>query len=412
MSFASLQLHPLILKALLECNYTAPFPVQSAAIPLILEHQDLMVSAQTGTGKTAAFMLPALQLLLQPRKVQGRGPRVLVLSPTRELAAQITAASAQYGKYLPKNQLACILGGMPYPRQIRSLSRTLDILVATPGRLIDHIKRGRLDFSSLELFVLDEADRMLDLGFIDDVRFIADSLPKKRQTLLFSATLGSDIARLAKRLLYNPKTISVLPTTENHLKISHQLHYVRDLIQKRRVLEVILNDPTATQVLVFTGTKRNADQLADRLQSIGHSVAALHGDMSQAQRNQAMDGARVGQVRVLVATDVAARGIDLPNISHVVNFDLPNSPEDYVHRTGRTGRAGASGTAISFATIKERLLVKRIERFTGQTMVATESPNFPPLPATVRSPERPRTRNSNHRQRRPQSRQTREAYSR
>ena len=324
-----------------------------------------MCSAPTGTGKTAAFVLPALQLLAKPAK-PGRGPRVLVLTPTRELALQVTTAVEKYSKFMPRVRTGTVLGGMPYPKQRRLLESPLDILVATPGRLIDFIDQGKVDFSRLELLVLDEADRMLDMGFIKPVERIAGATPAGRQTLLFSATLDGGIATLAKRLLKQPKLIACEATKAEYDNIEQRLHYVDDGGHKHRLLDHLLRDVDLTQAIVFTATKRGADRLAGKLNDSGHSAAALHGNMNQSQRNRTLDGMRRGNVRVLVATDVAARGIDVVSITHVINFDLPKVAEDYVHRIGRTGRAGASGIAISFAAPDDAQQLKQIERYTGR----------------------------------------------
>ncbi len=386
MSFENLNLHPLILKAVIDSGYTAPTPVQAQAIPELIAGHDIMASAQTGTGKTAAFMLPALHRLATPSKVHSRGPRVLVLTPTRELALQVSEAAAKYGKHLPRVRVVSILGGMPYPLQNKLLSQPVDILVATPGRLIDHIQRGRIDFSRLEMMVLDEADRMLDMGFIDDVERIASATPATRQTLLFSATLDSAIDRVAARLLKSPKRIQIATQQARLDNIEQRLHYVDDISHKNRLLDHLLRDITLKQAIVFTATKRDADMLADNLSAQGHEAAALHGDMNQRDRTRTLTKLRHGGLRVLVATDVAARGIDVVGITHVINFDLPKFAEDYVHRIGRTGRAGASGIAVSFASGKDGVNLKKIERFTGQRIdshvIPGLEPRFKPRPAT------------------------------
>ncbi len=382
-TFASLGLNPAILKAVEESGYTIPTPIQAEAIPAVMAGHDLMASAQTGTGKTAAFILPALNRIAEPSAVRSKGPRVLVLTPTRELAQQVSDAATKYGKNM-RLKVVSILGGMPYPLQNKLLSSPVDILVATPGRLIDHIERGRIDFSRLEMLVLDEADRMLDMGFIDDVERIAAATPATRQTLLFSATLDGVIGNLAQRLLKSPKRISVAATKARHEHIEQRLMYVDDMAHKNRLLDHLLRDTGLNQALVFTATKRDADSLADGLLAQGHSAAALHGDMSQRERNRTLLNLRRGQVRILVATDVAARGIDVAGISHVINFDLPKFAEDYVHRIGRTGRGGASGIAVSFASNRDALHLKKIERYTGQSIalhtVAGMEPKFKPRP--------------------------------
>lgn len=377
-SFENLNLHPAIIKAINELGYTQPTPIQQQAIPELIAGHDLMASAQTGTGKTAAFMLPALNRLATPAKIPGRGPRILVLTPTRELALQVSDATTKYGKYLSRVKVVSILGGMSYLLQNKLLSQHVDILVATPGRLIDHIQRGRIDFSRLEMLVLDEADRMLDMGFVQDVENIASFTPAHRQTLLFSATLDSTIDKIAARLLRSPKRIQVATQRAKLENIEQRLHYVDDLSHKNRLLEHLLRDQTLKQAIVFTATKRDADDLADDLAAQGHVVGALHGDMSQRERTRTLTKLRNGRLRILVATDVAARGIDVADITHVINFDLPKFAEDYVHRIGRTGRAGASGIAVSFASGKDSISLKRIERFTGQRITPSIIPGMEP----------------------------------
>ena len=383
-TFATLGLNPSILKAVEESGYTIPTPIQAEAIPTIMAGHDLMASAQTGTGKTAAFILPSLHRIAEPSAVRSKGPRVLVLTPTRELAQQVSDAATKYGKNM-RVKVVSILGGMPYPLQNKLLSSPVDILVATPGRLIDHIERGRIDFSRLEILIMDEADRMLDMGFIDDVERIAAATPATRQTLLFSATLDGVIGNLAQRLLKSPKRISVTSSKARHENIEQRLMYVDDMAHKNRLLDHLLRDVDLNQALVFTATKRDADSLADSLSAQGHAAAALHGDMNQRDRNRTLVNLRRGAVRVLVATDVAARGIDVAGITHVINFDLPKFAEDYVHRIGRTGRGGASGIAVSFASNRDALHLKKIEQFTGQRIdahtIAGMEPKFKPRPA-------------------------------
>jgi superfamily II DNA/RNA helicase len=383
-SFAALGLHPNLLNAIADAGYTTPTPIQAQAIPEALAGHDLMASAQTGTGKTAAFVLPALNRMMQPSAVRSKGPRMLVLTPTRELAQQVSDATNKYGKNM-RLKVVSILGGMPYPLQNKLLSGFVDILVATPGRLIDHIERGRIDFSRLEMLVLDEADRMLDMGFIDDVERIASATPATRQTLLFSATLDGVVGGLAQRLLKNPKRISIAAAKARHEHIEQRLMYVDDMAHKNRLLDHLLRDTELNQAVVFTATKRDADQLADELAAQGHAAAALHGDMNQRERNRTLLNLRRGNLRILVATDVAARGIDVSGITHVINFDLPKFAEDYVHRIGRTGRGGASGIAVSFASNRDAAHLKKIERYTGQSIAAHTipglEPKFKPRPA-------------------------------
>jgi superfamily II DNA/RNA helicase len=377
LSFASLNLDTALLRAIEESGYTTPTAIQAQAIPVITAGNDLMASAQTGTGKTAAFMLPALNLLATPHALKSRGPRILVLVPTRELAAQVNEAARKYGKFI-RARTVSIVGGMPYPLQNKLLSQPLDILVATPGRLLDHMERGRIDLSRLQMLILDEADRMLDMGFLPDVERICSQLTAERQTLLFSATLDGDIARIAKQILKNPKTIQVAGQKEKHANIEQRLHYVDDMTHKNKLLEHLLIAPDMNQAIIFTSTKRHADLLAEDLYAAGHKTAALHGDMTQGARNRTLTKLRQGDVKVLVATDVAARGIDVQGISHVINYDLPKFAEDYVHRIGRTGRAGASGIAISFASNMDRHILRKIEQFTGNRMEAAVVEGFEP----------------------------------
>jgi superfamily II DNA/RNA helicase len=367
LSFESLNLDNALLRAIEESGYTTPTAIQSQAIPVVTAGHDLMASAQTGTGKTAAFMLPALNLLATPHELKSRGPRILVLVPTRELATQVNEAARKYGKFI-RARTVSIVGGMPYPLQNKLLSQPLDILVATPGRLLDHMERGRIDLSRLQMLILDEADRMLDMGFLPDVERICEQLSAERQTLLFSATLDGDIARVAKQILKNPKTIQVAGQKEKHANIEQRLHYVDDMTHKNKLLEHLLIAPEVNQVIIFTSTKRHCDVLAEDLYAAGHKTAALHGDMTQGARNRTLTKLRQGDVKVLVATDVAARGIDINGISHVINYDLPKFAEDYVHRIGRTGRAGKTGIAISFASNMDRHILRKIEQFTGNRM--------------------------------------------
>ncbi len=376
MSFAELNLNPALVQALAAAGYTEPTPVQAQSIPVALTGFDLMVSAPTGTGKTAAFVLPALQRLALAPVKNGRGPRVLVLTPTRELATQVTAAVDKYCKFMRHMRTGTVLGGMPYPKQRRLLEQSLDVLVATPGRLIDFIDQGRVDFSRLELLILDEADRMLDMGFIEPVKRIAAKTPATRQTMLFSATLDGNIAKLGRELLRDPKLIEVAGKQEKHENIEQRLHVVDDGSHKHRLLDHLLRGECQTQAIVFTATKHGADRLADKLFHGGHEAAALHGNMNQSQRNRTLARLRSGAVRVLVATDVAARGIDVATITHVINYDLPKVAEDYVHRIGRTGRAGASGTAISFASSEDVRQLKQIERYIGQQIERMSVPGF------------------------------------
>lgn len=364
MSFEHLNLDEALLRAIKACGFTSPSDIQKQAIPVALEGHDLMASAQTGTGKTAAFVLPALHRLLNNPAKPGHGPRVLVLTPTRELATQVTASIRDLGRS-SRLRSATVVGGMPYPPQIKMLRQTIDLLVATPGRLIDHFENGRLDFSRLEMLVLDEADRMLDMGFVDDVERIAAALPENRQTLLFSATLEGEVRNVARRLLKDPKRIQIAGVKVSHNAIEQHLHQADDFRHKQALLAHHLAQKEVTQAVVFTATKRGADELSKRLREQGHHSDALHGDMSQGARRRTVERMRRGQCRILVATDVAARGIDIKGISHVFNFDLPMVAEDYIHRIGRTGRGGAKGVAVALVGPQDWDKLARIERLTG-----------------------------------------------
>lgn len=379
MSFSNLQLAAPILKAVNLCGYAAPTPVQAQAIPKALAGQDLIATAQTGTGKTAAFVMPALQRLSVPSTStkRSKGPRVLVLTPTRELANQVTEAVRIFGRFM-RIRSGAILGGMPYFEQQRLLSQPVDLIVATPGRLIDHMERGRIDFSRLELLVLDEADRMLDMGFSDAVDTIASATPPDRQTLMFTATMDNAMAKLAQRHLKDPVRVQIVGKKMTLEAIEQRLHAADDMQHKNRLLNHLIADSAMTRAIIFSGTKKNADQLARELTSRGHAAASLHGDMNQHARNRTIMNMRRGKVRLLVATDVAARGLDVTGITHVINYDLPKNAEDYVHRIGRTGRAGASGIAISFASSKEVDFLRQIERYIGQSIPQQIIPGLEP----------------------------------
>ena len=377
MTFTQFELAPQISQAIRECGYEKPTPVQSLAIPMALSGRDILASAQTGTGKTAAFVLPALQRLTQRSPLRGIGPRILVLTPTRELAKQITDAVRVYGRHM-RVRSGVILGGMPYREQLRLLSSPVDFIVATPGRLIDHLERGKINLSRVETLVLDEADRMLDMGFSEDVDKIAAACPTDRQTLMFSATMDKETSRLAARLLNNPERIEIAPEKITADHIEQRLHVADDLSHKHKLLRHLIDNQEVQKAIIFSATKRDTDSLAIELKAEGHSVAALHGDMTQGARNKTIEAMRRGKIRLLVATDVAARGLDVSGISHVINFDLPKAAEDYVHRIGRTGRAGASGIAISFASIKELSYLERIERYIGKPLPEEQIPGLEP----------------------------------
>ncbi len=384
MTFDTFSLDPQILKAVVKEGYTKPTKIQSDAIPEIQKGTDIRASAQTGTGKTAAFLLPILDKLVKSDRLKGHrnGPRVLVLVPTRELAVQITEQAQKYSQFLSQIKTVCISGGVSYQLHAKKLSKSYDVLVATPGRLVDYIERGKIDLSKIEVLVLDEADRMLDMGFTKSIEQIVAEIPEERQTLLFSATMHKNILALSDKLLQNPLTIKVHEDGEKHQNIQQKLHYVDNLSHKNRLLEHILNDQTVQTSIIFTATKKHAEQLQYELKDKGYRVAALHGDMNQGQRNRAIQRFKEGKVNVLVATDVAARGLHVEAITHVINFDLPRNIEDYVHRIGRTGRAEATGVALSFAAERDRSLVKRIESFIGQQIDVSEIAGLEPSPSS------------------------------
>jgi superfamily II DNA/RNA helicase len=367
LTFQDVGLDATLLRALDACGFTAPTEIQSKALPPALDGRDLLASAQTGTGKTAAFALPIIQRLLKKPVKRGHGPRALILTPTRELATQVTDVFTSLGKYAHIQQ-GTIVGGVSFGPQNRLLRSPLEVLVATPGRLIDHMDRGNIDFSRLEVLVLDEADRMLDMGFLKAVTQIIKATPSDRQTMLFSATLEGKILEVAKKYLRNPERVQLAAAKQRHESIDQWMHPVQDQSKKRAMLDHLLADPTMNQVVVFAGTKWRAKKLSTSLSKEGHSSAPLQGNMTQSARQRTMDQMRDGKVRILVATDVAARGLDVPGITHVINFDLPMTPEDYIHRIGRTGRNGASGIAISLVAPDERSKLGEIERLIGQSV--------------------------------------------
>jgi ATP-dependent RNA helicase RhlE len=342
-------------------NYLKPTPIQAQAIPLLIEGRDLLGIAQTGTGKTAAFALPILHRLALERAPRvSRSPRALILAPTRELARQIDERFRAYGKSLHLRS-AVIFGGVGQGTQVKALREGVDILIATPGRLLDLCTQGHVKLDKVEILVLDEADRMLDMGFVRDVRKIVAQCRKERQTLLFSATMPTDIAKLAAEVLHHPVRIEVTPATIAVDRIEQLVYFVPSA-QKRNLLTQLLKDPAMDKVLVFTRTKRGADRVCRNLEQSGEAVEALHGNKAQNARVRALEAFKSGRVRILVATDIAARGIDVPSISHVINYELPNEPESYVHRIGRTARAGKGGAALSFCDGSERSYLKSIER--------------------------------------------------
>ncbi|MBA3720948.1 MAG: DEAD/DEAH box helicase [Parachlamydiaceae bacterium] len=384
MSFATLDLLAEILRAIAEEGYDIPTQVQQQAIPIVLAGNDAIVGAQTGTGKTAAFTVPVLQLL--HKRSQNKTPhiRALILTPTRELAAQVGESVKTYGKYLPLKS-AIVFGGVNINTQINNLRKGVDILIATPGRLLDHVNQGTVDLSKVEILILDEADRMLDMGFINDIRKIIAQLPKQRQNLLFSATFSDEIRKLAQGLLKDPKTIEVTRRNTTAEGVS-QIIYPVDSKRKRALLSHLIASEKWRQVLVFTRTKHGANRLSQQLEMDGITSAAIHGNKSQSARTKALADFKQGTARVLVATDIAARGIDIDQLPFVVNYELPNVPEDYVHRIGRTGRAGNEGKAVSLVCIDEHKLLKDIERLLKKELPKVVIPGYEPDPSIKAEP--------------------------
>lgn len=370
-TFSDLGIAEILLRALERAGYETPTTIQAQAIPPLMQGRDLLGIAQTGTGKTAAFALPILARMVETR--QRPAPytaRALILAPTRELAAQIADSFRVYGAFL-RPTVGVIVGGVSHRPQLEMLARGLDVLVATPGRLLDHIASGKFRPASTEVLVLDEADHMLDLGFIVPIRKIVSGLPKKRQTLLFSATMPQTIATLAKDLLNDPVEVAITPVATTAERIAQQVLLI-DNNDRRMILTEILSDPNISRAIVFTRTKRGADRVAQHLEGAGVGADVIHGNKSQSQRLRALDNFRKGRTRILVATDIAARGIDVDDVTHVVNYELPDTPEAYVHRIGRTARAGASGRAISLCDHGERPLLRAIEKITRQTLPLTD----------------------------------------
>jgi len=390
MHFTDLGLSADILRAVTEQGYDTPTPIQSQAIPLVLAGRDLMAAAQTGTGKTAGFTLPILQLLSTRAPIKRGKPRCLVLVPTRELAVQVHESVRTYGKHVSLKS-AAIFGGVGMGNQLSALRSGVDIIVATPGRLLDHIEQRSADLSAIEILVLDEADRMLDMGFIRDIRKIIALLPKRKQTLLFSATFSDEIRGLVAGLLENPASVEVARRNAPAEAVAQAVYHV-DRERKKDLLIQLINDHGWHQVLVFTRTKHGADALSDRLLKAGIDAAALHGNKSQGQRQRALDDFKKLKIHVLVATDIAARGIDIDELPHVVNYELPNIPEDYVHRIGRTGRAGSSGEAVSLVCVDELKLLRDIEQVLKRSIDKRVVPGFEPDPRIKPEPiQKPRT---------------------
>ncbi|MCF8168760.1 MAG: DEAD/DEAH box helicase, partial [Rhodoferax sp.] len=388
MKFEELKLAAAIVKAVREQGYETPTAIQAQGIPVILDGHDLLGGAQTGTGKTAAFTLPMLHRLSMSRSAQnkfgGTGIRALVLTPTRELAAQVEEAIRTYGKYLQLSSTV-IFGGVGMNPQISKLKKGVDILVATPGRLLDLQQQGMLDLGQVQMLVLDEADRMLDMGFIHDVKKVLALVPAEKQSLLFSATFSDEIRELANGLLKNPQSVQVTPRNTTVQRITQLIHPV-GRGKKKALLAHIINQHDWSQVLVFTRTKFGANNVAEYLEKNGISALALHGNKSQAARTQALAGFKSGDVRVLVATDIAARGIDIDDLPHVVNYEIPNVCEDYVHRIGRTGRAGADGAAINLVCLDEEGFMQDIARFTKQDIPVQVVEGFAPEPGEKAEP--------------------------
>ena len=400
MSFQSLGLTDALLKAVSQQGYTEPSPIQQKAIPVILEGKDVLASAQTGTGKTAGFTLPLLQILSQREQSKYRPIRALILTPTRELAAQVYDNVKAYSEYTDLRSVV-IFGGVNQKPQVAAIRRGVDVMVATPGRLLDLQNQGVISLKRIEILVLDEADRMLDMGFLRDIERIMDLMPKKRQNLLFSATFSKDIRKLANGILHHPVTVEATPENTAVEAINQKVYRVAKG-KKTGLIIKLISDGNWKQVLVFTRTKHGANKLCKKMISDGVSAAAIHGNKSQGARTKALAGFKSGRVRVLVATDIAARGLDIPLLPHVINFELPNISEDYVHRIGRTGRAGASGEAISLVSADETTYLRDIEKLVGERIPVSIIEGFEPDPNASTQPikkqqrgNRPTRSNSN-----------------
>ncbi|MFT6624585.1 MAG: ATP-dependent RNA helicase RhlE [Cycloclasticus sp.] len=386
MSFDSLGLRAELSRAVSEKGYTTPTSIQQQSIPLILEGRDIMGGAQTGTGKTASFTLPVLQRLMEHGKPANKPSKIraLILTPTRELAAQVAESVSDYGKHLPLSSFV-IFGGVNINPQKQKLRKGVDILIATPGRLLDHVSQNTVDLSGVEILVLDEADRMLDMGFIRDIRKVLALLPKQKQTLLFSATFSDDIKKLSSSLLHNPALIEVEKQNTASALITQVVHPV-DKKRKRELLSFLIGSNDWKQILVFTRTKHGANKLTEQLNTDGITAAAIHGNKSQGARTKALANFKSNAIRVLVATDIAARGLDIDHLPHVVNFELPNVPEDYVHRIGRTGRAGTPGEAMSLVCVDELKLLKDIERLIKENILKVQIDGYEPDPSIKAEP--------------------------
>ena len=395
MSFNTLGLSEALLKAISKKGYTTPSPIQQKAIPPILEGKDILASAQTGTGKTAGFTLPLLQLLSQGPTLRHRPVRALVLTPTRELAAQVFENVKEYSVFLDLKS-AVIFGGVNQNSQVNQLRQGVDILVATPGRLLDLNNQGLLSLSKIEILVLDEADRMLDMGFLRDIERIMKLMPSKRQNLMFSATFSHDIKKLAHGILNHPVQVEATPENTTVEAISQKVYRVAKGLKTGLIIKLI-SEGQWKQVLVFTRTKHGANKLCEKMVSAGITAAAIHGNKSQGARTKALGGFKTGSVRVLVATDIAARGLDIPLLPHVINFELPNIPEDYVHRIGRTGRAGASGEALSLVSADETVFLRDIEKLVGLKLPVEIIEGFEPDPNASTEPEKKQQRQGRNR---------------
>ncbi len=396
MSFQTLGLKPELLRAIADSGYETPTPVQARAIPEVLAGRDLLAGAQTGTGKTAGFILPILQLLGTPKAGEPavaagrngwRAPRALVLVPTRELAAQVAESGRTYGRYTPM-AVTVVFGGVGFNPQAESLRRGTDIVVATPGRLLDHVQQRTIDLSKIEILVLDEADRMLDMGFIHDIKRILKLLPAKRQNLMFSATYSEEIRTLAAAFLHQPVNIEVARRNAAVDSVTQHVHEIRKE-DKRRLLSHLIRTNDWGQVLVFTRTKHGANRLTKQLEDDGIIASAIHGNKSQSARTKALNDFKQGKIMALVATEVASRGLDIDQLPCVINYELPNVPEDYVHRIGRTGRAGASGVAVSLVSADERGLLKDIERLLGRPLLRAQLPKISEPPVRPGRPAQP-----------------------
>ena len=391
MSFESLKIIEPIIRALRKEGYVEPTPIQGKTIPLLLDNRDVIGIAQTGTGKTAAFVIPILQKLHEKPTPKATTPRALILAPTRELALQISESFKAYGAFLNLKHLA-VYGGVGLTPQIQALRQGVDILIATPGRLLDLMNRGNANLKKVEFFTLDEADRMLDMGFLKDVNRIASALPKDKQSLFFSATMSGEIEDLTRRFLRNPVRIDIAPKSMPVEKIEQKVFFV-DPDRKNELLLGLIKEQKMSRTLLFVRTKHRADKISRMLRQNGVSVDAIHGNKSQSQRNHALNNFKAGKTRVLVATDIAARGIDVDSISHVINYDLPNEPQNYVHRIGRTARAGADGTAYSFCSADEKSYLEGIERLTRLEISHAQHKHHSPRAEHARGEEaRPRGR--------------------